>query len=55
MMSSFLPDIGENEIIIGKFYWMSLTFSWDKTSGTQANLMNDIWGLIFYYRNKSTP
>ena len=31
MMSSFLPDIEENEITIGKFYWTSLTLSWDKT------------------------
>ena len=30
-MSSFLPDIEENEITIGKFYWTSLTLSWDKT------------------------
>ena len=24
MMSFFLPDIEENEVNIGKFYWMSL-------------------------------
>ena len=54
-MSSFLPDIEENEITIGKFYWTSLTLSWDKTNRTQENLIENIWGLIFYYRIKSTP
>ena len=37
MMSFFLPDIEENVVIIGKFYWMSLTLSWDKTNRTQEN------------------
>ena len=55
MMSFFLPDIEENEVIIGKFYWMSLTLSWDKTNRTQEHLIENIWGLIFYYRTKSTP
>ena len=55
MMSFFLPYIEENEVIIGKFYWMSLTLSWDKTNRTQENLIENIWGLIFYYRTKSTP
>ena len=55
MMSFFLPDIEENEVIIVKFYWMSLTLSWDKTNRTQENLIENIWGLIFYYRTKSTP
>lgn len=55
MMSFFLPDIEENEVIIGKFYWMSVTLSWDKTNRTQENLIENIWGLIFYYRTKSTP